>query len=112
MRGRTGRSLPAALAGLLGAVLIVGCSGDEPEAGRLTPTPTSSSPTSIDPSPTPTTPEQQVEAAVRTYYAELTRAAQTEDISRTSTTSDLGAAPVNGHRGMSNEKPAQGGESR
>jgi hypothetical protein len=57
-----------------------GCSGDDPPpAGTVT----SSAPsaTSNSPSPTATPVEQQVEAAVRAYYAELTHAAQTNDTS-------------------------------
>ena len=64
------------------AVLLLAataCSGDPPPAGAVdTPTPSVQSST---PSPTPTPVEQQVEAAVRAYYAELTRAAQTNDTS-------------------------------
>jgi hypothetical protein len=64
------------------AVLLLAataCSGDPPPAGEVeTPTPSVQSTT---PSPTATPVEQQVEAAVRAYYAELTRAAQTNDTS-------------------------------
>ena len=74
------------------AVLLLAataCSGDPPPAGAVdTPTPSVQSST-----PTPTTPtpvEQQVEAAVRAYYAELTRAAQTKDTSRLKTMSRTG----------------------
>jgi hypothetical protein len=61
---------------LLGAAA---CSADPPHPGSVatsTPTVSSSSPT-----PTVTPVAQQVENAVRAYYAELTRAAQTNDTS-------------------------------
>jgi hypothetical protein len=64
------------------AVLLLAasaCSGDPPPAGAVkspTPSVTSTTPT---PSPSATPVEQQVELAVRAYYAELTRAAQTLD---------------------------------
>lgn len=65
------------------AVLLMAataCSGDPPPAGAVdTPTPSVQSST---PSPTATPVEEQVEAAVRAYYAELTRAIQTGDTSR------------------------------
>jgi hypothetical protein len=63
---------------LVAGVLVAGCSDpDQPgTVPRTSPTPTSSSP-----SPTPTTVEAQVEAAVRTYYAELTKASSTNDTS-------------------------------
>jgi hypothetical protein len=70
------RSLVIAVT-LLGAAA---CSSDPPPAGSVgTPTPTLSSST---PTPTVTPVAQQVEDAVRAYYAELTRAAQTNDTSR------------------------------
>lgn len=82
MRGPTGTVL-------FGVALVAisltgaGCSDDPPQAGRL---PSGSpSPTSTSASPTPATPEEQVEAAVRAYYAELTRAAQTNDTSKLKT---------------------------
>ena len=64
-------------------VCAVGCS-DPDQPGTLPSSPSKSSSSSSDSataSPTPTTPEQQVEAAVRNYYAELTRAARTNDTS-------------------------------
>ena len=89
--------------GLLG--LVSGCSDpDEPSTlPSDTPTPTNSSA-----SPTPSTPEQEVEAAVRAYYAELQRAAQTNDTSVLKTMSTKGCPcyrPVrvidrNGKRGL------------
>ena len=63
----------------LGVVGIVGGCSDLDQRSTLpsdTPTPTSSSA-----SPTPATPEQEIEAAVRAYYAELQRAARTNDTS-------------------------------
>jgi predicted lipid-binding transport protein (Tim44 family) len=64
------------------AVLLLAsaaCSNDPPPAGTVrTSTPSVQSST---PTPTATPVEQQVEAAVRAYYAELTRAAQTNDTS-------------------------------
>src|SRR3954466_8045993 len=59
------------------------CSGDPPPAGAVkTPTPTMHSTT---PTPTETPVAEQVETAVRAYYAELTRAAQTNDTSKLKT---------------------------
>jgi hypothetical protein len=77
MRVRTAPWTPRWAAGLLvAAVVLAGCSDpDEPgTVPRTTPTPTTSRP-----SPSPTSTEDQVEAAVRTYYAELTKAAQTQE---------------------------------
>ena len=75
VRAAASRSRWAAVA-LVATVLLVGCSDpDQPgTAPRTTSTPTTSTA-----SPTPTTPEQQVEAAVRTYYAELTKSSLTND---------------------------------
>src|SRR3954463_5516116 len=79
MRTPTGTLLRAGLTAVVSLALVAGCS-DDPKPGTLkTPTAT---PTSTTASPTPTTPEAQIEAAVRAYYAELTRAAQTNDTSR------------------------------
>ena len=78
---RTGTALragTAVLAGLLAAAGLTACSGSDPEPGTLSPSSSPSSSTASA-SPSATTPEQQIEAAVRTYYAELTRAAQTQD---------------------------------
>jgi hypothetical protein len=65
------------------AVLLLGaaaCSNDPPPAGAVkTSTPTVQTTT---PTPTPTPVEQQVEDAVRAYYAELVRATQTNDTAR------------------------------
>jgi hypothetical protein len=76
---RTGWLRPLAVAGLLAVAVLSGCSGDPDKPATLP----SSSPitTSASPSPSVTPVEQQVEAAVRAYYAELTRAAQTNDTS-------------------------------
>jgi hypothetical protein len=79
MRGPTGTVLLrcALVAGLL---VVPGCSDDPATPGTL---PTGSpSPTPTSTSASPDTPEEQVEAAVRAYYAELTRAARTNDTSR------------------------------
>jgi hypothetical protein len=76
MRGPTGTVLLrcALVAGLL---VVPGCSDDPEQPGTL---PTRSpSPTPTSTSASPDTPEEQVEAAVRAYYSELTRAAQTND---------------------------------
>ena len=78
MRAPAGTWLRTGAGLLLGVALFAGCSDDDPQAGELTPTPTTSS-TTATPTPSATTPEQQVEGAVRTYYAELTKAAQTND---------------------------------
>jgi hypothetical protein len=65
------------------AVLLLAataCSGSPPPAGAVeTPTPSVRSST---PSPTATPVEQQVEAAVRAYYAEIVKAARSNDTSR------------------------------
>ncbi len=63
-------------AGLALVGLIGGCSGPDQPSTLPSDTP---APTSSSPSPSPLTVEQEVEAAVRAYYAELTRAAQTND---------------------------------
>ena len=83
--GRLRRCLLAAL--VLG--VVVACSDpDQPSTlPSDTPTPRSSS---SSPSPSPETVEEQVEAAVRAYYAELTRAAQTNDTSILKTMSTKG----------------------
>lgn len=65
---------------LVAQVLLAACS-DEPQKPGTLPTTPSSSPATTSASPTPDTPEEQVEAAVRAYYAELTRAAQTQETS-------------------------------
>jgi predicted lipid-binding transport protein (Tim44 family) len=79
MRTPTGKFLRAGLMAVLGLALVAGCT-DDPKPGTVgTPTPT---PVSSSASPTPSTPEAQIEAAVRAYYAELTKAAQTNDTSR------------------------------
>jgi hypothetical protein len=76
MRTPTGKFLRAGLMAVLGLALVAGCT-DDPKPGTVgTPTPT---PVSSSASPTPSTPEAQIEAAVRAYYAELTKAAQTLD---------------------------------
>jgi hypothetical protein len=78
---RAVRSL-AIVALLLGAAA---CSGSPPPPGAViasTPTPQTSTPA---PSPTATPVDQQIETAVRAYYAELTRAAQTNDTSKLKT---------------------------
>jgi hypothetical protein len=79
MGAPTGTLLRFLLPGLvLALVLVSGCSDDPVEGAKVPPRAT---PTSTSASPTPDTPEEQVEAAVRAYYAELTRAAQTNDTS-------------------------------
>jgi hypothetical protein len=75
MRVRTAPWTPRWAAGaLVAAAVLAGCSDpDQPgTVPRTTPTPSTSSA-----SPSPTSTEDQVEAAVRAYYAELTKAAQT-----------------------------------
>ena len=81
MRAPTGTLLRAGLTIILG-LAVVSCT-DEPEPGTID-TP-SATPSSSSASPTPSTPEAQIEAAVRAYYAELTRAAQTNDTSKLAT---------------------------
>jgi len=83
--GRLRRCVLAAL--VLG--LVVACSDpDQPSTlPSDTPKPTSSSSSA---SPSPETVEQEVEAAVRAYYAELTRAAQTNDTTLLKTMSTKG----------------------
>lgn len=76
MRALTGPLLRLALPVVL-ALVLSSCS-DDPVEGAQVP---SNTPTASSSSPTPDTPEEQVEAAVRAYYAELTRAAQTQDTS-------------------------------
>ena len=79
MRTPTGTLLRAGLTAVVGLALVAGCTDDPKPATLKTPTAT---PTSTTASPTPSTPEAQIEAAVRAYYAELTRAAQTNDTER------------------------------
>jgi hypothetical protein len=64
------------VAALVGTPGMVGCTGSDP-----TPATISTPPTPAPSTPSATSPAQQVEAAVRAYYAELTRAAQTNDTS-------------------------------
>ncbi len=78
--GTAQRAGAAVLAGLLGLAVLAGCTGSEPKAGTVTPTPTLSS-SGESPSPTATTPEQQIEAAVRAYYAALLLGVQTSQTS-------------------------------
>jgi hypothetical protein len=67
---------------LMIVTLVMGaaaCSGDPPPAGAVkssTPTASSATPT---PTPSVTPVDQQIEAAVRAYYAELVRATKTND---------------------------------
>jgi hypothetical protein len=84
MRGPTGwlrRSGSARYAGFVLALVVVaaGCTSEPDQPATLPDdTPTATSATA---SPSPMTPEQEVEAAVRAYYDELTRAAQTQETS-------------------------------
>jgi hypothetical protein len=64
------------VAALVGAPELVGCTGSDPKPATISTPPTPASST-----PSVTSPAQQVEAAVRAYYAELTHAAQTNDTS-------------------------------
>ena len=65
------------VAALVGAPGVVGCTGSDPKPATI-----STPPGTPDPStPSTANPTQQVEAAVRGYYAELTHAAQTNDTS-------------------------------
>jgi hypothetical protein len=76
MRGPTGTVL-VRCALVVGLLIVPGCTDDPEQPGTL---PTRSpSPTPTTTSASPATPEEEVEAAVRAYYAELTRAAQTND---------------------------------
>jgi hypothetical protein len=65
------------LAALVSAPGIVGCTGSDPQPATISTPPT----TPAASTPTATSPAQQVEAAVRAYYAELTHAAQTNETS-------------------------------
>jgi hypothetical protein len=82
MRTPTGTLLRAGLTAVVSLALVAGCT-DDPKPGTLK-APTAS-PTSTSASPTPTTPGAQIEAAVRAYYAELTRAARSGDATKLST---------------------------
>jgi len=68
---------------LLAAATLPACS--EPTPAAKAPRRSATSTTTSSPTPTKLTPEQEVEAAVRAYYAELTRAAQTNDTSKLKT---------------------------
>jgi hypothetical protein len=87
------------LAGLLAAAGLCACSGSDPQPSTLSPSPSPST-SNASPSPSATTPEQQIEAAVRTYYAELTKAAQTQDTSVLATLSTRGCPCFNVVRGI------------
>ena len=67
MRVPTGTLLRAGVAALVGVAVVSGCSGSDPEPGRIIPTATASTSVSTPSRSTPSTPEQQIEAAVRTY---------------------------------------------
>lgn len=81
MREPTGTSLRLAAALCAALVALAGCADDPEQPGKV-PTKAAPSPTSSSPSPTPQTIEEEVEAAVRAYFAELTRAAQAGDPDR------------------------------
>jgi len=72
---------------LVAAVILAGCSEPD-QPGTVPPATSTPSTTTSTPSPTPTSAKQQVEAAVRTYYAELTEAAQTLETSELKTLVD------------------------
>jgi hypothetical protein len=72
-----------AIASWVLAGLLAGCS--DPQKPASLPTASRSTGATRTPSPTVTPVEQQVEAAVRAYYAELTHAAQTNDTTRLKT---------------------------
>lgn len=86
---------------------LSGCSEPVPAAkvprSSVAPTTATSSP-----SPTKLTAEQEVEAAVRNYYAELTRASQTNDTSKLKTLMDKNCPCYRAVRVI--EKGAQRGE--
>lgn len=83
MRVRTAPWTPRWAAGaLVAAVVLGGCS--DPDQPGTVPT-TRPTPTTSTPSPSPKSTEDQVEAAVRTYYAELTKASSTNDTTRLKT---------------------------
>lgn len=84
--GKAQRSLVVAVAAA--TVLVAGCSEQPSRAGSVPPK--KPSPSTTTASPTPQTPEEEIEAAVRAYYEELTRAAQTNDTSRLKTMSTKG----------------------
>jgi hypothetical protein len=78
MRGPTGTVL-FRVALVVIALTGAGCSDDPPEPGGL---PSNNpSPSSTSSSPTPATPEEQVEATMRAYFAEFNEAFKTGDVS-------------------------------
>jgi len=103
----TGMSLRLAAAWCAGLVALAGCAGD-PEPPGTVPSKAAPSPTSSSPSPTPQTIEEEVEAFVRDYYAELTRAARTGDASRLRTMTTKGCPCYRAARVI--ERGAQQGE--
>jgi dihydropteroate synthase len=62
--------------------VLVGAACSDPPPAANPPKVSTAGSATRSATPTPTTPEQEVEAAVRAYYAELTRAAQTNDTTR------------------------------
>ena len=86
MLGSTGALFRSCVLACCLLPIMTSCSKDPTPPGTLpsdTALPTTSSSTSpaTPSSPKPTSAEEEVEAAVRAYYAELTRAAQTQDTS-------------------------------
>jgi hypothetical protein len=78
LAGSTRPAVPVLIvAALVGAPGLVGCTGSDPKPATISTPPTTPAPST----PSATSPAQQVEAAVRAYYAELTHAAQTNDTS-------------------------------
>jgi hypothetical protein len=64
---------------VLAVLVAAGCSDDPPEAGRLPGD--SPSPSSSSASRTPGTPEEQIEATMRAYFAAFNEAFKTGDVS-------------------------------
>ena len=79
MRTPTGTLLRCALAALLAVVALSACAGEnDPKPGTIkTPKPVTSAA-----SPTPTSPEAQIEATMRAYFALMNAAFHTGDVTR------------------------------
>ena len=80
MRVPTGTLLRAGVAALVGVAVVTGCSGSDPEPGRIIPTATASTSVSTPSRSTPSTPEQQIEATMTEYMDAANKMFATGDV--------------------------------